>query len=197
MIGRNYPTSMGELKTFSLAAYYPYKYQGEKNPKFNKHSGRILSIKDHTDRNHASAIKHFSELLQESAKSWRLPQKSAISGPQVGIVIIPSSTAGKVPVGLESLMEKLCQADDRFRLCRDVLVRTQSVQKAATGGPRSIELHKNTITFNQAMLPTRLVMLVDDVISTGRSMVACCELIQNVAPFTNVFGIALGHTTYD
>lgn len=168
-----------------------------KNAKFNKHSGRILSIKDHTDRGHANAVRHFNDMLLDIVKTWQLPPKSPLSGPQVGIVIVPSSTLGKVSVGLETLMEKLCQADERFQLLRGVLVRRVSVPKAATGGPRSVELHKNTIICNPDLLHTRIVMLVDDVISTGRSMVACCELIQNADPGTTVFGLALGHTTHD
>lgn len=194
---RPYPTSRGQLRTYSLVPYYPYKCQGEKNPRFNKNSGRILSVKDHTDRGHALAVKYFSDLLVDEAKAWQLPPKSPFSGPQVGIVIVPSSTVGKTAIGLQSIATRLCQVDDRFQLLRGVLTRTQSIPKAATGGPRSIEIHKNTITCDPGLLETRIVMLVDDVISTGSSMVACCELIQNADPQTNVFGLALGHTTHD
>lgn len=179
------------------SSYYPYWVDGEKNQKFDRHSGRILSLKDPSNREHAIALRYFNDRLPNFVRAWQLPPKSPLSGPQVGIVIVPSSTAGKVSSGMQTIMMKLCQADDRFCMLPDVLTRVQTVPKAAKGGPRSVSLHKKTISCNPGNLHTRLVMLVDDVASTGSSIIACCELIQDAAAMTAVFGLALGYTAHD
>lgn len=94
-------------------------------------------------------------------------------------------------------MRKLCQADERFCMLPGVLTRTRTIAKAARGGPRSVQVHKQSISCDPDALHTRLVMLVDDVVSTGSSLIACTELIQDADPATKVFGLALGRTTHD
>lgn len=193
-----YPTSRGQLHTSFCAPYYPYWSEpGVRNPKFDRHSGRILSLKDPTNREHMLALKYFNDRLPNYVKDWQLPQRSPISGPQVGIVIVPSSTAGRVSSGLQAIMQRLCQTDGRFCMLSGALSRVRSVPKAAKGGPRSVQLHKQSIVCTPQLLHTRYVMLVDDVASTGSSLIACCELIQDAVVATNVIGLALGQTTYD
>jgi predicted amidophosphoribosyltransferase len=76
------------------------------------------------------------------------------------------------------------------------LVRTQKVEKLAHGGPRGIDIHLNSITVEcPRNLSGRRLMILDDVMTTGNSLVACRQLLLD-AGADEVICAAMSQTTY-
>ena len=62
----------------------------------------------------------------------------------------------------------------------DCLIRNQSVDKLATGGERSLAIQTSSIIVNDAYnLSEDVILLVDDVTTSGNSLVACRDLLLN------------------
>lgn len=183
----------GVVTYYYLGEYFPYRKNGQKNPKFNPHSGFILSTKDKTERDFSKSIFYFTNQIIDLALELPIQPKSEF-GPQVSIVIIPGSTPGKVSPGLIAIMKNLCKKDARFVLTDGVLTRTRGIEKLAKGGNRSTHIHKNSIQVDTSKLDTPYVMIVDDVLTTGNSFTACHDIIKRIAPQHNIFGVILGKT---
>lgn len=73
----------------------------------------------------------------------------------------------------------------RFGLGRDViplLRRKTSIPKAALGGPRNAHAHRDSLDIVAAALPSTRIVLVDDVITSGASMMGCALRIAAGLP---------------
>jgi len=183
-------TARGPLVCLAATNYYPYREGGAVNPKFDANCGYILSLKDPNSRDFGAAVTHFSRVL------YRMIRDMPFKGPAV-VMLVPGSKAGKVSEGLIQIMSRICTHDDRLTLKADCLVRTKDIDKLATGGNRSTSVHRDSITFQPPTENATFVLLVDDVTTTGKSLVACCDIIRDRSPNMAVYGLALGKTTHE
>lgn len=156
----------GEIVVYSN--YHKYWLDRErkiKNPLFDMFSGRILDLKDGKE----SAIQYFYEILDKEICT------------DVSICVVPSSKADNLDSGIARLGIKLAENGRRDRVY--FLRRDHTIEKLATGGNRSIETHsKSIVTLEDMSVQGEVVLLMDDVTTTGNSLYACREiLLQNGA----------------
>ena len=140
--------------------YQPYRRHGEKNPNFDAYSGLVLDFKE----NQTAAIERFRAFLEPRI------------APDVPIAIVPSHDPAKTTSGLRTLAQKLAAAD---RIdATDCLVRKVKIDKLATGGNRSIEVHLGSIGVqNEKLFQGLDVLLLDDVTTSGNSLEACKQIL--------------------
>ncbi len=163
-----------------IGDYHKYRLRGGiRNPNFDAFSGFILDVKDKL----SSGVLYFSKRL----------------GPIIptGVVLcsVPSSDAANTENGIRLLAQWLSikgRIDGTF-----CLVRTQTIPKAAHGGPRSIEIHLKTITVeNGDLVRGKDVYILDDVTTTGSSLQACAQLLEPFEP-ASITCLALGQTVWE
>ena len=185
------PVRDGVMHCYSCTKYHPYRIHGERNPRFDRESGLILSLKDTKERNFSAAVRHFTQELRNTINS--LPFR----GPAHAL-IVPSSKANKVSPGLKQVVEDALGKDSRFDFrSAGNLVRTKEIQKLAAGGNRDTAIHLNSISYNEGKNVPAVIFLLDDVTTSGHSLMACNQLIRTELPYVPVIGIVLGKTSYD
>jgi hypothetical protein len=182
--------------TLCLTEYHPYRIvngDGEKvrNPKFDAMCGRLLDIKgDPNAKNFKASVLVYADLLAKALKDY--PLAPFVS---VDIAIIPKSEAGRVSPGLVAVAERLVALDKRFVLPRpQILTREKTIEKLANGGNRAAWVHTTSIS---AEIPPerkgRAVLLLDDIGTTGNSLMACTDLLY-LAGAGRVIPVVLGRT---
>ena len=67
-------------QALALGDYHPYRLQGERNPAFDTHSGCCLSLKDPQNRQHAKAVRYFTDALGYDPK-FSAERRSRRKGP--------------------------------------------------------------------------------------------------------------------
>ena len=165
----------GEIVVYSN--YHKYWLDRErkiKNPLFDVFSGKILDLKDRKP----SAIKYFYNLLDCEIC------------PGVTICVVPSSNAEKRESGIGKLGEMLAAngRDNQVYFLR----RSHSINKLATGGSRNLSVHMQSIdTVEDIDISGDIVLLMDDVTTTGNSLYVCKEILLNRGA-ANVEMFALG-----
>ncbi|MFC3469693.1 hypothetical protein ACFOHT_07475 [Massilia oculi] len=183
--------------TLCLTEYHRYwttNEDGEKvrNPKFTQMCGRLLDVKgDPNGANFKASVQVYALLLSKALKDYPLAPYVSID-----IAIVPKSEAGRVSPGLIAVAERLVALDKRFVIPRSpMLVRTKTIEKLANGGNRAPWVHTASI---DAIIPRdrrgRAVLLLDDIGTTGNSLMACAELLY-LAGAARVFPVVLGRTT--
>ena len=151
--------------------YWLDRERGIKNPLFDVYSGRILDLK----QGKMSAINFFYNIIDSEICK------------DVTICVVPSSDAEKTQSGIGMLGEKLA-ANNRVNKVY-YLKRTKSIDKLAYGGNRDKNIHMQTISTIQEMsVKGDIILLMDDVTTTGNSLYACKEiLLQNGAEPVEMF----------
>lgn len=145
-----------------------------KNPLFDVYSGKILDLKE----GKLSAIQYFYNLLNEEIRK------------NVTICIVPSSDSEKKITGMSRLGEKLAENGRINKVY--LLNRRYSISKLAHGGNRDINVHLNSIdALEELDAQSDIVLLMDDVTTTGNSLYACREILMNHGA-RNVEMFALG-----
>ena len=157
-----------------LGDYHPYR--GGRNPNFNVFSGKVLDLKDGKE----IGIEHFRAALEE------------IVLPGVTVAVVPSHDPANTTGGLRTMAQRLAGA------CRidatGCLVRTKKIDKLATGGDRSVEVHLGSIQIRDArLIKGKDVLLLDDVTTSGNSLEACRRLLMD-AGAARVQRLAIGKT---
>lgn len=151
----------GDIVVYSN--YHKYWLDRErriKNPLFDIFSGKILDLKERKP----AAIQYFFNLLNDEICDG------------VTICVVPSSNAEKVESGIGDLARKLAKEKRVDKVY--FLQRKQSIDKFATGGSRNMSLHFRTITTMDEMdITGDIVLLMDDVTTTGNSLYACKEIL--------------------
>ena len=110
------------------------------------------------------------------------------------ITCVPSSTVGKISA-LPQVIKRLPQGYNIID-ATSCLERVQSIQSAHRGGARSYHLHKMTIQLrNKALIEGKDVLLFDDIVTTGNSMLACCDILRQANP-KSIVCFCLGRTPY-
>ena len=162
-----------------LGPYYPYKVRGAKNPKFDVYSGIVLDLK--IDRK-AAALLYFYRRINPLVHS------------DITVCTVPSSDPEKLETGIRLLGMRLALNNRTDgTLC---LVRTKSVTKATAGGPRSVAVHKDSTEVREIeKVRDAEILLLDDVTTSGASMIAAKELLI-AAGAASVKCLALGKTTH-
>lgn len=180
--------------TICLTDYHPYRISNEdgekvKNPKFDAMCGRLLDIKgDPNAKNFNASVLIYATLLAKRLKDY--PLAPFVS---VDIAIIPKSEAGRVSPGLVAVAEKLTTLDKRFVLPRThILRRDRTVEKLANGGNRAQWVHTASISVTVPQRG-RAVLLLDDIGTTGNSLMACTDLLY-LAGAARVIPVVLGRT---
>lgn len=151
----------GEIIVYSnYHKYWLDKDRKIKNPLFDVYSGKILDLKDGKE----SAIQYFYNILNEEICDG------------VTICVVPSSDSNKRVTGIGRLGEMLAKNKRINKVY--FLRREQSISKLANGGNRSKRLHMQTIsTIHDVDITGAIVLLMDDVTTTGNSLYACKEIL--------------------
>lgn len=164
----------GEIVVYSnYHKYWLDKKRKIKNPLFDVFSGKILDLKEGKE----SAIQYFYNLLNPEICDG------------ITICIVPSSNAENVNGGMHMLGERL--AIDGRKNGVYFLNRYHSIDKLATGGNRRIDIHLQSINVITDMsIQGDIVLLMDDVTTTGNSLYACREiLLENGAEKVEMFAL--------
>lgn len=164
----------GQIVVYSN--YHKYWLDRErriKNPLFDVFSGKILDLKEKKPE----AVQYFYRILNEEINK------------DVTICVVPSSDSEKKVTGIGLLGERLAQDGRRDKVY--YLVRSQKIDKLATGGARNKEVHMQSIsTVTDMDVKNDIILLMDDVTTTGNSLYACREiLLQHGADVVEMFAL--------
>lgn len=170
-----------------LIDYHPYWLpNGQKNPNSDRDSKLILDLKDPTHPNHANAVVYFGKILKKKV------EYSFQELDQLQVAVVPSSTKGNLKTGLEAMI-KMIEGPPEVVYSSDFLVRFKTVSSAHGGGLRHESVHLNSISCNKRINPEIPFMLLDDVKTTGNSLLAC-EKILRAAGAQVVILVTVGRT---
>lgn len=149
---------------------------------YPEHSRRILDLKDRLD----GGINHFFNYMVD-----KIPAANATA-----VAVVPSSNATKGPTtGVHILGQRLSDANEMIDagMC---LVRHTSIRKKAHGGDRGIEVDLQSIRVEEHwLIGGETILLLDDVTSTGNSLLACRRLLLQ-AGAAAVKMVALSRTAH-
>lgn len=163
-----------------LSTYQPY--HGGKNPDFDKSSGMLLDFKKGESRAVSYWYPHVSRLI-----------RSLAGNTPFSIATVPSSTKGKKHLGFSELIVRLSREFHILNENRNLIGRTESIDKLASGGDRDIGIHLRTLKVPTSANEYRPVVLLDDVTTSGNSMKAAISKLED-AGYTVIAAIALGKT---
>ena len=160
-VNKEWEESEGIVVYSNYHRYWQNKELRIKNPYFDVYSGKILDLKEGKQ----AAVKYFYNLLNEEICEG------------VTICVVPSSNADKTESGIGML--------------GDMLAANGRVNKLAYGGNRNKEIHMKTIsTIEDVDISGEIVLLMDDVTTTGNSLYACKEiLLQHGAKSVKMFAL--------
>lgn len=164
----------GEIVVYSnYHKYWLDKERKIKNPLFDVYSGRILDLKEGKPQ----AIKYFYNLLDAEICEG------------VTICVVPSSNTEKQITGMSKLGEMLA-GNNRINKVY-FLKRSMSIDKLAYGGERNQGIHMKSIdTVEDMTVSGDIILLMDDVTTTGNSLYACREiLLQKGAHHVEMFAL--------
>ena len=155
-----------------LGSYHPRR--GGANPRFDEFSESILCLKD------GPTAAKYAETLDNFALSVR--EELAAAHPQVwrslAVAVVPSHDPERIDSGIRTLAQSI--ADEDRMDATGSLVRQKKVRKQATGGTRDIDHHLQSIQVENSALPSgRIVLVIDDVTTTGNSLLACRKLLTS------------------
>lgn len=171
---------------------YPYHkywlvYGLLRNQAFDANSALLLDSKKREERKFPTAVQFLTRAIGRFISEQCGDEKPTL------VAIVPSSSADKWSPALTDAVDVLRKQGKVYN-AGQMLRRHTSVPKAATGGARSVEIHKETITI---IAPTgaknRPVILVDDITTTGCTLIACRELLH-AAGYKTVIALAIGKT---
>ncbi len=170
--------------------YWLYDDEGrrQRNPECKGTSRVLLDLKNSNgqtwQQTQDSAVRYFVSAAEKEMRA-RVPLP-----PTTNIVVVPSSKKDMVSLNLERVAQGLATLFD-FKFVKNGLIRTVTVPSAHDGGVRSIPVHIDSIVVSHA-LPRdgNTVLLLDDVTTTGSTILACKELLKT-AGFNHVVPLAL------
>lgn len=160
--------------------YYLYEYHKywlipkvEKNPKADRLTKLILDLKNPACSNHTNAVQIFGKKLSKELEDFITKDEP------IYIAIVPSHTENNISKGLISIVRHIKQVYN-IASSKNPLVRTYTIEKLASGGGRSIDIHLDSIAVIDGAIPSDAkVLLLDDVTTTGNSLNACKKLLYD------------------
>ncbi|WP_273321188.1 ComF family protein [Vallitalea guaymasensis] len=151
--------------------YQPYRIYDEiqqkrvVNPKFD--SGMMLDLKDKKK----NAMEHYYKILLEELED-------ELNGQNICITVVPSHKPGCNLSGVQLVAKKLiskCKCINALKC----LERVVEIDKLALGGDRDIDIHLESIEVrNQEIFNNKKVIILDDITTTGNSLLACKLLLK-------------------
>jgi predicted amidophosphoribosyltransferase len=144
-----------------------------------KHTDMISSLK----RGQREAVEYFSDYLDR------------VLGNSLSISIVPSSNPNYPNKGLIGLVRKLTARNRQD--ASSCLRRFQEVYPSHLGEWRTdVSRHLNSILVeNEHLIANRVVLLLDDIVTTGTSMLSCKKLLLERG-VSKVMSLALGKSTW-
>ena len=162
--------NIDENGILNLGAYHPRR--GGSNPHFDEFSDSILTLKEGPEKaGFQTAFDSFKALVRHEfdSRDWPFWKNCAVA-------VVPSHDPERLNSGIRLLVSDLCR-QDRVDATGS-LIRTKKIRKQATGGSRDIKHHLNSMEVNAKVLPSdRVVLVFDDVTTTGNSLLACRKLL--------------------
>lgn len=163
-----------------LYDYHPW--DRSENPNIDQITNTLINLK----KDKTPPIKFFTKVIRSQFLGL-MP-----STPK-SFCIVPSHTKDHVSEAMMTIMNNL-KAEFYFSNNSNLLNRTSTVPKAATGGDRSIQHHLDSIeVINNEHIQGKEVFLIDDISTTGNSMQACKKILLE-AGAKKVVMISLGQT---
>ncbi len=140
--------------------YWINKAQRKKNLKWDAFSGYILDVKE----SRVTALLYFVQRIDP------------LLAKDIAICAVPSHDCQKTYSGIRTIGQRLALAGRVD--ATGCLVRERSVDKAAHGGERSVEVHLSSISVHDSeLIRDKEILLLDDVTTTGSSLIACQQLL--------------------
>lgn len=165
-----------------LDPYKPWNYHkecGGDSSNYPLHSGKILDIKF----NRPEGIRYFTKLLKLNRQSGWI------------IATVPGHDPEKIESGIRALGQSLAK-EYEVEDGTGILRRIKKIEKLSQGGDRSVQVHLQSVMVNTPdYIRGRSILLIDDVMTTGNSLIACRKLLLD-AGAERVQCLALGRTTY-
>lgn len=164
---------------YYLGDYHPYRLNDERNKAFDAYSGSILDLKERQPR----GIDFFHDRLD------RLIPEGTI------LVTVPSHDPASSESGITILARRLSETGRVD--ATSCLKRITQIEKLTHGGDRSINTHLGSIRVQETdLFKGKTVVLLDDVTTTGNSLLACKNLLIQ-AGAREVIPLALGKTKWE
>ena len=162
----------GDYRPWSI-----HRNNGGDSSNYPEYSGRILDLKE----GKSVGISYFVERIKPELRD------------DIAIVVVPSHDPAKPSSGMMALAAALAKGTKRMD-ASSCLIRSKKIGKLAHGGDRSEAIHLQSVTVtNVALIKGRDVFLLDDVMKTGNSLIACRKLLL-VAGARSVQCAAIGKT---
>jgi predicted amidophosphoribosyltransferase len=183
------PAIDGSDNLFTLDEYYPLNDPQFKEDDFSR---RLLAIKYRHDGD--PDPQPWKQRNKTQALRRLFQQLDPLLSPDIAIAVVPSHDRAAGLSGIHELAQTLArQSRIDATAC---LVRFRKIPKLATGGSRSVARHMSSIRVEHAeIIQGREVLLLDDVTTSGNSLVAC-RLLLLEAGAARVKYMALGRTTH-
>ncbi|MDR7273132.1 putative amidophosphoribosyltransferase [Pelomonas saccharophila] len=182
----------------ALGDYHKYWIDRDlqiRNEAFDQnHSGRILSVKNAGHPQHRRNVLHFADWIEDHISELDLDRP-------LELVVVPSCMANAVGAGLDAIATEVARRMKQVRYRKGSLRRTKSIPKLSAGGNRSLAVHRGSMEFRAAPTAPRVVVILDDVSTTGNSLIAAADKVRALGSdyyyATSVEAIALGKTVHD
>jgi hypoxanthine phosphoribosyltransferase len=164
---------------FYLGVYQPSTGECEGDFDLTEYTSRIWDLK----KCDLSVIDDFAKCIS-----------SNIQNNFDGIVVVPPHCCGKDNFGIQILSKQISEKK-KLHDATSCLIRHKNIDKLSSGGDRSIHTHLQSIkVVNQKIIEGKNLLLLDDVSTTGNSLMACQKLLESAGAKT-VKSFVLGKTT--
>jgi predicted amidophosphoribosyltransferase len=173
--------------------YHKTRIAGERNPKFESDvvSRMILDTKKSTNRHFNLSVQFFSKELNQVLPAILNATR------QYTAVVVPSSKEGEHSPGLEAILESVTKAHHRLSVEARALNRHETIEKLATGGPREVHVHLDSVNVpDEDHVRGKRILLVDDITTTGHSFEGCKRILES-AGARDIICLAIAKTADD
>lgn len=160
-------------------SYHPLSYRGSFNPTHDEMSRMIIALKDKNMFVIEAIVKNIIDKL-----------------PLVDVVCsVPSSDAEETENGIRLASKLIAQKLDVID-GTGCLYRTATRQRSCSGNRLDMSSHLSTLDVKDMhLIMGKNVLLLDDVTTSGRTIVACAKVLTN-AGAKSIYKYAIGETVY-
>jgi predicted amidophosphoribosyltransferase len=171
-----------KIKIFHCGTYHPYRYRGERNPKAGDLLSRaMMDLKDDNNQNHKKAIQTFADLIIDELTRYVIgkgEKEHKFTSVKFEITIVPSHREGKISSALQAIAQSVSKHYENGKFIQSLKRNTTVASAHKENGDRSVANHMATISI-VTDVKDKVVLLIDDVTTTGGSMIACVNLLKS------------------